>query len=276
MATPCFDRLVVIGLGLIGGSVALAARERGLAREIRGVDPYREQANPIPLIPLGEAAEWADGIVIAVPPAALDGVLCELGPKLPPGTVLTDTASVKAPVAEAVRRRLVYPEQCVGSHPIAGGDRSGFENADPNLFEGAACILTPEGSEPPRVVDRIEQFWQCLGTFTARRRPAEHDALMANLSHAPHAIAFAFARGLPGGEDLALAGQGLRDFTRIARANPALWSEILWMNREHVAHELESFEEHLNEIRTALGRDDRSTLDRVLAAVPSAMDRLDR
>ena len=276
MGTPCFERLAVIGVGLVGGSVALGARARGLAREVRGVDAQRSQADPIPLIPLAEAAGWADGIVISVPPAALEGVLAELGPKLRPEALLTDTLSVKGPVGEAARRHLPHPEQCVGAHPIAGGDRSGFEHADPDLFENAACIITPEGSEPPAAVDRIEQFWQGLGTFTARKRPAEHDALMAKLSHSPHAIAFAFARGLPGKDELGLAGGGLRDFTRIARANPVLWSEILWMNRQYVEDELRRFETNLGEIRDALGRGDRNALERVLAAGKTAVDPLDR
>ncbi len=276
MGAPCFERLVVIGLGLVGGSVALGARARGLAGEVRGVDIHRTEADPIPLVSLTEAAGWADGIVISVPPAALEGVLAELGPKLRPDALLTDTASVKGPVARAARRHLPRPEQCVGAHPIAGGDRSGFEHADPNLFENAACIVTPEGSETASTVDRIEQFWQGLGTFTARKRPAEHDALMAKLSHSPHAIAFAFARGLPGKDELGLSGGGLRDFTRIARANPVLWSEILWMNRECVEYELGRFEKNLGEIRDALGRGDRKALERALAAGKAAVDPLDR
>ena len=276
MGEPCFERLVVIGLGLVGGSVALGARGRGLAVEVRGVDLYRSEADPIPLISLEEAADWADGIVISVPPAALEDVLVEIGPRLGPDTLLTDTASVKGPVAEAARRHLARPEQCVGAHPIAGGDRSGFEHADPNLFENAACIITPEGSEASATVDRIEQFWQGLGTFTARKRPAEHDELMAKLSHSPHAIAFAFARGLPEKDELRLAGRGLRDFTRIARANPALWSEILWMNRKCIARELGDFEKNLGEIRDALGRGDRNALERALIAGKTAVDLLDR
>jgi len=260
-----FERLAVVGLGLIGGSVALGARERGIAREVRGVDPGLREAAGIPLVSLAEAAAWADGLVLAVPLEAIDPVLATLGPLVGKGTLLTDTASVKVPMAESARRLLLHPECCVGAHPMAGGDMSGFDHAHPDLFEGAACIITPEGHEPPPTVDRIEQFWQGFGTFTVRRTPAEHDAVCAVLSHAPHAIAFAFARGLPEEGGPELAGQGLRDFIRIARANPALWSQILLMNRHRVAEEISLFEKHLGGIQEALARADAPALERALA-----------
>jgi prephenate dehydrogenase len=159
---------------------------------------------------------------------------------------------------------------------MAGGDQSGIAFARPDLFEGAACILTPAGPEPAEVVDRVEEFWQGLGALTVRKTPGEHDAICAVLSHAPHVIAFAFARGLPGPETLSLAGQGLRDFTRIARSNPKLWREILLMNRQRVAEELSRFEKHLGEIQDALARGDGEGLEALLAGAARALAALDR
>jgi prephenate dehydrogenase len=263
-AGPHFERLGVIGLGLLGGSVALAARERGLAREVRGVDPALDEAGPIPVLGLEPAARWADAVVLAVPVSALEPVLAALARLLAPDAIVTDTASVKVPVARAVHRLLPHPERCIGAHPMAGGDASGFRHARPDLFEGAPCILTPAGSEPASVVDRVEQFWQGLGTFTVRQTPEEHDALVALLSHAPHAIAFAYAQGLPDAAALRLAGRGLRDFVRIARSNPALWCEILLMNRQRVTDEISRFEKHLGAIQDALARGDRAALERAL------------
>ncbi len=273
---PLFERLVVVGMGLVGGSVALAAHERGLAREIRGVDPALESAGPIPLVALEEAADWADAVVLAVPIEQMEQVLVRLAPRLDHEAILTDTASVKQPVAEAVRRHLPVPERAIGAHPMAGGDGAGFGHARPDLFEGAACILALEGTEPAPIVDRVEQFWQCLGTFTVRQTPEQHDALCAALSHAPHALAFAFARGLPQGEELKLAGAGLRDFTRIARANPELWCEILLRNRSRVAEEISKFEKSLGTIVDALARSDREALLRALTEGQSATQMLDR
>jgi prephenate dehydrogenase len=262
--TAKFERLAVIGLGLLGGSVALAARKHGAAREIRGVDPNLSEAQGIPLVSLVEAAGWADLIVLAVPVDAMEGVLRGLAPGLGAETLLTDVASVKQPMAELARRWLPHPERCVGAHPMAGGHRSGLAAARADLFEGATCFITPAGSERPSVVDRIDGFWQGLGAVTARRTPEEHDAVCALLSHAPHVIAYAFARGLPDGEGLELAGPGLRDFIRIARGNSKLWCEILLMNRDRVAEEVARFQSNLEEILGALEREDRAELERLV------------
>jgi prephenate dehydrogenase len=273
---PVFERLAVVGLGLVGGSVALAARARAVAREVRGVDPALREADGIPLVTLAEAAGWADGLVLAVPVTAMEGILGELARRLRPQAILTDTASVKGPVARAVRRLLPDASRCIGAHPMAGGDASGFAHARADLFEGAPCIVTPEGSEPAEVVDRVEEFWQGLGAFTVRQTPDEHDATMARLSHAPHVVAYAFARGLPEEEKLRLAGRGLRDFLRIARANPRLWCDILLMNRQRVTEEISRFEKHLGEIQEALARGDREGLERALSLGQQATERLTR
>jgi prephenate dehydrogenase len=279
MNAPIFERLAVVGLGLLGGSVALAAAARGLAREVRGVDPAlgraaQRGASPCsradspdmpaaphpPLVSLSEAAAWADGIVIAVPVEAVESVLREAAPCLRPETIVTDTVSVKRPVAEAARRWLPAPERCVGAHPMAGGDTGGFANASAGLFEGAACILALEGHECAEVVDRVDRFWQGLGTFTVRKTPAEHDAIVSALSHAPHLIAFALGRALPGPDVLRLSGRGLRDFTRIARASPELWCEILLSNRDRVAEDVARFRHSLDALEAALGAADGPAL----------------
>jgi prephenate dehydrogenase len=272
-----FERLAVVGLGLVGGSVALGAREAGLAREVVGVDPALRSAAPLRLAPLEEAVRGADAVVVAVPVEAVEEVFSRLAPLLAPEAVVTDTVSVKTPVAEAARRILPRPERCVGAHPMAGGDESGFRHARADLFRGAACLLAIEGGEPEEVVDRIDGFWQGLGTFTVRTTPARHDAIMAAVSHGPHAIAYAFARGLSDREEvLRLAGRGLRDFVRVARANPALWAEILLRNRQRVAEELARFEKNLGEIVEALGRGDRKTLEGMLREGREALESLER
>jgi len=291
MQLPLFERLLVVGLGLIGGSVALGAQKRGLATEVRGVDPAleqqapqraqraageRSQVGPIPLMELEAGARWASAVVLAVPIEAMEGVLRQLAPHLSREAVITDTASVKAPVAALAREVLAVPGNCVGAHPMAGGDGSGFAHARPDLFVGAPCILALAGTELPSVVDRTERFWQCLGTFTVRRTPEEHDAIAAALSHAPHLIAYAFARGLPDAATLALAGPGLRDFIRIARSNPALWCEILFRNRERVADEASRFIANLEGMLDALARGDREELERMLRTGQSRTEKLER
>jgi prephenate dehydrogenase len=194
--------------------------------------------------------------------------------------LLTDTASVKVPNAEAARRRLPHPERCVGAHPMAGGERSGFRHARADLFEGAPCILALAGTEPAEVVDGVERFWQGLGARTVRTTPEAHDARVALLSHVPHLIAYAFAYAFaqePESEALLpLAGPGLRDFTRIARASPELWCEILLMNRQPVAERASRFAECLIEAVAALEQGDREKLERVLRVGQAAIEKLER
>ncbi|MEE9281310.1 MAG: prephenate dehydrogenase [Myxococcota bacterium] len=264
MSAEPFSRLAVVGLGLLGGSAALAARERGAAAEVRGVDPGLRKAAGIELVSLAEAARWADLVLLAVPIEVMEEVLKGIAPELGSETLVTDLASVKAPMAEMARRVLPNPQNCVGAHPMTGGHESGFARARPDLFAGAPCIITPEGHEPAEVVDRIEEFWQCLGAVTVRRAPQEHDAITAVLSHVPHVIAYAFARGMPERDVLRLAGPGLRDFIRIARANPELWCEILLRNRCKVAEGLARFERDLAGLKDALVRGDRAALERAL------------
>ena len=274
MSDGGFERLAVVGAGLLGGSVALAAQARGVAKQIRVVDPSLAPDVPFERSTLPEVARWADIIALAVPIEAMDAVMQELGPHLGADVLVTDTASVKAPVAESARRWLPRPDLCVGAHPMAGGDRTGFAHASAELFEGAACILALRGSEPPEAVDRVEQFWQGLGTHTARRTPDEHDAIVAGLSHAPHVIAFAFAQGLPDAETLRLAGPGLRDFTRIARSNPTLWCEILLRNRSRVAEEAARFRENFDRLIGALTEGDRPGILEALRAGRCAVEKL--
>jgi prephenate dehydrogenase len=276
LSVPVFERVAIVGLGLMGGSVALAALERRAAGTVRGVDPGLVSAGDIPLISLTEAAAWADLLVLALPLEAIGEALHQAAPHLRSSTLLTDLASVKTPVAEQARRYLPWPENCVGAHPMAGSDRVGFAAAEPGLFAGAPCILALSGGEAPEVVDRIEEFWQCLGARTVRMSPEEHDTIAATLSHAPHLIAFAYAAGLPRDKRLELAGPGLRDFIRIARANPKLWCEILLMNRRRVAEEAARFSKNLGTLLDALGREDREALERALRDGQEVSQKLER
>jgi prephenate dehydrogenase len=260
----------------MGGSAALAARARGVAAEVRGADRALEHAGPIRMSSIAELSGWADLLVFAVPIDAMADAMRAAAPHLRPETLLTDLASVKAPVAELARQLLPRPDHMVGAHPMTGGHATGFAAADPELFAGAPCILALSGGEAPYVVDRIEEFWQCLGAFTVRKSPEEHDAIAAALSHLPHVVAFAYAMGLPGDERLELAGPGLRDFIRIARSNPKLWCEILLMNRKRVAEEAARFSKNLGAILEALERADRNKLERVLETGRTHVDELDR
>src|SRR5690606_17292264 len=164
-------------------------------------------------------------------------LLADAGPALAPGALVTDVGSVKGVLADTLPGLLPPGVHYVGSHPMAGSHEKGPDHARPDLFEGAACVVTPVPGDPPEAVERIEGLWRALGARVVRRDPAGHDREVAWMSHLPHVLAFAFARALaeapPGARDV--AGPGFRDFTRIARSDAELWADILVANAKALA-----------------------------------------
>jgi cyclohexadieny/prephenate dehydrogenase len=277
-----FERLAVIGLGLLGGSIAGAARARGVAGEVVGCGRRREplrRALAAGLVdrvaedPLAAVA-GADLVVLATPVGAMPGVLRTAAPGLTPGTVVTDVGSVKGTLSETLPGLLPPGVHYVGSHPMAGSHLRGPEHARVDLLEGAVCVVTPAPGAAPEAIARVEAFWQALGAHLVRRDPAVHDAEVAWMSHVPHVLAFAFAgslAGMPAGAR-EVAGPGFRDFTRIARSDAELWSEILLENRKALAGPLARVREQLTELMRALEEGDGEAVERLLAEGRAALD----
>jgi prephenate dehydrogenase len=279
--TPAVERLAVLGLGLLGGSVALAARARGVARRVAGASRSRETlararargvvdeavADP------GDAAAGADLVILATPPFAMPGVLREIAPRLRPGALVSDVGSVKGMLAEMLPGCLPPGVAFVGSHPMAGGHARGLEHARADLFVGAACVVAPGAGAERAGVERLCAFWEALGARVVLRDPATHDAEVAWVSHLPHALAFAFARALAGAPPGAaqLAGPGFRDFTRIAHGDPELWSEILAANRKALAGPLHAAAARLAELARELEAGDAEALERWLTEARGAL-----
>lgn len=234
-----FRRMAVVGLGLLGGSVALCARQRGVVDEVCGATRSLEAREAAlaggavdAVQPLQEVARGADLVVLATPVHAMAAVLREIAPSVGPGTIVTDVGSVKAPLAETLPGILPPGAHYVGSHPMAGSHRRGFDAADPELFEGAACVVLEAGSPGPE--ERVCAFWQGLGGRVVRLSARNHDAQVGWVSHLPHVLAFAFARALTDAPEGSgdIAGPGFGDFTRIAHSDPAMWADILSVNRK--------------------------------------------
>jgi len=275
--TAGFERVAVVGLGLLGGSVALAARERGVAREVVGATRSSEaRAQALAsgavdrIAPIAEVARGADLVVLATPVGAMAAAVRQLAPGL--GTcVVTDVGSVKAPLVDTLPGLL--PPGCVyvGSHPMAGSHERGMSHARADLFERAVCIVT-EASDPEAGA-RVVAFWEALGARVVRRTAAQHDAEVAWVSHLPHLLAFAFAGSLAQAPGAAaeLAGAGFRDFTRIARSDAELWADILTANRKALAAPLGAAGAQLEAIARLLEAGDAEGLDRLLSAARSAL-----
>jgi prephenate dehydrogenase len=196
-------------------------------------------------------------------------------PGLRAGALVTDVGSVKGPLAETLPGLLPEGTHYVGAHPMAGSHRSGLAHARADLFEGAACVITPAPGVPAAAVERVAGFWSALGTRVLRRTPEDHDEQVAWVSHLPHAVAFAFARALSGAPDAAAAlrGRGFRDFTRIAASDPELWADILVQNRKALVAPLAAASERLGELARSIEAGDVEAVERFLATARDLLAR---
>ncbi|HIF93221.1 MAG: prephenate dehydrogenase/arogenate dehydrogenase family protein [Myxococcales bacterium] len=274
MNPPPFQRLAVLGLGLLGGSVAAASKERGLAIEVVGA--ARKQAPLERALKAGivdqiaspkEAVQGADLVVLGTPVGSMAGVLAEVAGELAPGAIVTDVGSVKGTVVDLLPGLLPDGVSFIGSHPMAGSHLRGPDHARGDLFEGASCVVTSCDDENSNAAERVEQFWRDLGARVLRRSPAVHDEEVAWVSHLPHLLSFAFAESLHSapanvGE---LAGSGFRDFTRIAQSDSELWGEILSLNRKALSGPLSQFSESLAKLSRILEEGDGEALEQMLS-----------
>ncbi len=263
METAAVNRLGIIGLGLIGSSIGLAARRAGILQVV-GLDEDASAAAAslarqavTELVDDVDALATCDLIVLALPlrPAL------KLLPKLPEGPMLTDALSTKASLAEAVANQWPSTRVCL-AHPMAGSQLAGPAAASTTLFDGATCYLCSGGASQS-TIDAVETFWASLGCqCDSSLGPVEHDRLMARVSHGPHATAAALA--LMVGNDLRRGGPGVRDATRIAAGRAEPWADILTDNRNHVVEAVEQVREHLRQIAAALQAEDEDRLLRLL------------
>jgi len=280
---PVFERIAVIGLGLLGGSVAGAARARGVAARVVGVSRGRDTAAAAVAAGLADEAthELAAGVagaelvVLCTPVFAMGETLRRAAPALAEGALVTDVGSVKGPLVETLPGLLPPGVAYVGAHPMAGSHETGLRHASQELFAGAVCVLTPTPATPERAKARVRAFWKALGARVVERDPAAHDAEVAWVSHLPHALAFAYAGSLAAAPAaaFALAAGGFRDFTRIAGSDPELWADILVTNRKALAGPLAAASRSLATLAEALEAGDLDAVHRLLAAAREALAR---
>ena len=267
-------RLAVVGVGLIGGSCALALRERGLVQRIVGVG--RGRANLERALELGVVDEIttdaaagvrdADLVLMAVPVGGLDTLLRQIAPHLGPDAVVTDGGSTKQDVVAAARAALGPRAPCfVPAHPVAGAERSGVDAARADLYRGRRVVLTPMPETAPDALARVTGFWHACGAEVSHLDAHTHDAVFALVSHLPHALAFVLVDMVarrPDAERLfGHAAGGFRDFTRIASSSPEMWRDICLANREALMAEIDAFGSGLASLRTAVAAGDGTALE---------------
>lgn len=260
-----FARVAVIGLGLIGSSVARAVREAMPGVRLTGhdADPQvRETARALALVDdvadhPGAAVLDAELVVLCVPVGAIGAVAAELAPDLPEGVIVTDVGSSKASVAQALAEALPGVA-VVPAHPVAGTERSGPEAGFATLFRNRWCILTPAEDADPVAVERVAEFWRRLGADIEQMAPEHHDRVLAVTSHLPHLIAYTIVgtasdlEEVTQSEVIKYSAGGFRDFTRIAASDPTMWRDVFLNNREAVLDMLQRFSEDLSALQRAI------------------------
>ena len=265
--------VAILGLGLLGGSISLVARKKGLASRAVGWS-HREttrltalekgvidECHPTPQ----EAVAKADLVILCTPVGAMPQLLEMIAGSLKPGAIVTDVGSTKRSVVAAAERLLAAANPFVGSHPMAGSERNGIGAADAGLFDDRLCILAPNERTDAKALADVEEFWRDLGMRTTHLSPGEHDRLLADASHLPHLIAAALV-SIQEDRAISVAGPGFKDTTRIAAGDAALWRDIFLDNREGVIRSIDLFMAGLQTYRTALQAGDGSRIESLLAA----------
>jgi prephenate dehydrogenase len=267
------ETLAVVGVGLIGGSIARAAKARGLARTVVGVgrnlarleEARRRGVIDEASVDLLDAARHAGLLIFCTPVDRIAEGVRAAADVCPSDGLITDAGSVKGCICRVLARRLPRGVEFVGSHPLAGSERQGFEHADAQLFENRVCVVTPVEASSPSAVARVKAFWKRLGATIIEMTPEAHDAALAETSHLPHLVAAALAGSLSA-KNKALVASGFRDTTRIASGDSELWSAILLGNRDEVLASLSRYDVSLARFRQALEQNDATALKELLNA----------
>ena len=273
-AAAHFKRIALIGFGLIGGSIARAARLQGLAGEI--VTTARSEKTRARVAELGivdrvvatnvEAVEGADLVILCIPVGACGAVAQEIAPHLKRGAIISDVGSVKGAVVKDMAPYLPHGMHFVPAHPVAGTEHSGPDSGFPELFIDRWCILTPPDGTEASAVDKLRAFWAAMGAKVEVMTPEHHDLVLAITSHLPHLIAYTIVgtadelAQVTSSEVIKFSAGGFRDFTRIAASDPTMWRDVFLANKEAVLEMLGTFNEDLSNLTRAIRRGDGEAL----------------
>ena len=265
-----FNNVTIIGVGLIGASCALALKDRGLCGTVCGYG--RKEANLKQAKELGiineysldvrKACEHADLVILSTPVGLFKKIVHEVQDVLKKNALITDVGSVKGPLVNELEELMPEGVGYIGSHPIAGSDKSGIGNARADLFDGARCIVTPTARSEKSTVRQITTLWESCGGKVEIMDPLLHDEIYAAVSHLPHLIAYALVNTIDDNpEYLKYAGPGFRDTTRIALSSPELWRDISLLNRNNLIELIERFGNNLNVIASLIKNEDAAGLE---------------
>ena len=276
-----FRRVAIVGVGLMGASLGLAIKKKGLSREVIGIG--RQEASLKKAKEMGAIDEWsldftkgilgADLIVLATPVNAILDLIEILGKEHRRGCIVTDLGSTKSAIVDRAEKVLHHSVLYVGSHPLVGSEKKGPANANSQLFEGGICVMTPTDKTNRLAREKTKQFWVQLGSTVRLMSPQEHDETLAYISHLPHLAAFALMKTIPD-KYLELATQGLKDTTRIAASDPQVWRDIALTNHQPVLKAIDEAVKNLATMRKAIVTRDAESLTDIFKTARDKRERL--
>lgn len=274
-----FKRVTIIGLGLIGGSLGLAIKEKKLAKEIVGVSRRQgtiQQALSFGAVDsvtldLKKGIKGSDLVVLTAPVLKIIDITRRISPHLEKGAIVIDAGSTKETIVKAIESILPDGVDFVGSHPLAGSERSGVIYSNKDLFKGSHCILTKTACTNPMALNKIKRFWNRLGMEAEIMSPARHDKVVSRLSHLPHAASAGLSNACSK-VDLHLAAGGFKDATRIASGSPELWKDVFITNRKNIVRDIKLLKKELSKIEKALIKNDSRGLLRLLKKAKDIRD----
>jgi len=277
-----FDKIAIIGVGLIGGSIGLAVKKRKLAGEVVGVfrrrstlkKALKHKAVDRGTMSVREGVFDADLIILATPVRSIAAAASQTVKYAKHGAIITDVGSTKGLIVNRIEDMLSKNRSLnfIGSHPMAGSEKNSVEFARHDLLENAPCIVTRTGKTNAGSLEKIISFWKALGTKVRVMSPAEHDRGASLISHLPHIVAFALAGAVPS-KDLALAAEGFKDTTRVASSDPVLWSDIFLTNKSQIMKACKVFEKYYGDILKAVAKGDYKTTVKLLKYAKSKRDK---
>jgi len=269
-----FNRLALIGVGLIGSSIARAARAQGAAHSIVATARSPQTRKRVAELGIADqvvesnaaAVEGADLVIVCIPVGACGPVAQEIGKHLAPGAIVSDVGSVKGSVVRDMAPHLPAGVHFVPAHPVAGTEHSGPDSGFAELFINRWCILTPPEGVDPEAIERLRAFWAALGARVEIMTPDHHDLVLAITSHLPHLIAYTIVgtadelAQVTSSEVIKFSAGGFRDFTRIAASDPTMWRDVFLANKDAVLEMLGTFNEDLSKLTRAIRRNDGEAL----------------
>jgi prephenate dehydrogenase len=266
---PLFERMAIIGVGLIGGSLARILREKGEVGEVVGIG--RGEANLQRAVELGVIDRYccdpvagvagADLVFLSTPVCTIAPLVGRIAPALAPGCIVTDGGSVKGEIVAACEEIMPQGVHFVGGHPIAGTEHTGVEASFATLYQGRRCIVTPTERTDREALDKVVRMWEIAGSEVVVMDTAKHDRVVAAISHLPHMVAYSLVNAVDGYDRLdegilKYSAGGFRDFTRIASSDPVMWRDIALMNRESILEMMDFFSGYFARLRDLVAAGD--------------------